>query len=54
MSERSPNRTLAETKRKYTLAAFFLVLSLISFVVQTETAGYIQKELGWNKAYCML
>jgi drug/metabolite transporter (DMT)-like permease len=30
------------------------MLSLISFVVQTETAVYIQHTLGWNKAYCML
>jgi hypothetical protein len=42
------------TRKKYTYAAFFLVLSLISFVVQTETAVYIQHELGWDKAYCML
>lgn len=42
------------TKKKYTYAAFFLGLSLISFVVQTETAVYIQHELKWNKAYCML
>ena len=42
------------TRRKYIYAAFFLVISLISFVVQTETAVYIQHELGWNKAYCML
>ena len=41
-------------KKKYTYAAFFLVLSLISFVIQTETAVYIQHELGWNKAYAML
>ena len=42
------------TRRKYIYAAFFLVLSLISFVVQTETAVYIQHSLGWKKAYCML
>lgn len=42
------------TRRKYTYAAFFLLLSLISFVVQTETAVYIQHELKWNKHYCML
>ena len=42
------------TRRKYTFAAFFLILSLISFTVQTETAIYIQQELGWNKPYCML
>ena len=45
---------LSATKRKYTYAAFFLVLSLVSFVVQTETAVYIQHELKWNKAYAML
>ena len=41
-------------RRKYIYASFFLVLSLVSFVVQTETAVYIQHELGWNKAYCMM
>lgn len=43
-----------QTRKKYIYAAFFLILSLISFVVQTETAVYIQHELHWNKAYCML
>ena len=42
------------TRRKYTYAGFFLILSLISFVIQTETAVYIQHTLKWNKAYCML
>jgi hypothetical protein len=42
------------TLRKYVIAAFFLILSLISFTVQTQTAVYIQQELGWNKPYCML
>jgi drug/metabolite transporter (DMT)-like permease len=42
------------TKQKYTYAAAFLVLSLISFTIQTETAVYIQHSLHWNKAYCML
>ncbi|RMZ75524.1 hypothetical protein DV738_g5417, partial [Chaetothyriales sp. CBS 135597] len=42
------------TRRKYVYAAFFLLLSLVSFVVQTETAVYIQHDLKWNKAYCML
>jgi drug/metabolite transporter (DMT)-like permease len=42
------------TRRKYTYAAFFLGLSLITFVVQTETAVYIQHELKWNKHYAML
>lgn len=46
--------TLLDTKKKYIYAAFFLILSLISFVVQTETAVYIQHDLGWDKAYCML
>lgn len=41
-------------REKYTYAAFFLVVSLIAFTVQTETAEYIQHDLGWNKAYCML
>ncbi|WEW56685.1 hypothetical protein PRK78_002133 [Emydomyces testavorans] len=42
------------TRRKYIIASFFLVLSLISFTVQTQTAVFIQQELGWNKPYCML
>jgi drug/metabolite transporter (DMT)-like permease len=53
---RSPSYVDPEntTRRKYIYAAFFLVLSLISFVIQTETAVYIQHTLGWKKAYCML
>ncbi|KIW72465.1 hypothetical protein PV04_00656 [Phialophora macrospora] len=53
---RSPSYTHSEdmVRRKYIYASFFLVLSLVSFVVQTETAVYIQHELGWNKAYCMM
>jgi hypothetical protein len=55
MRSRSPDtQAKLATKKKYTYAAFFLMLSLVSFVVQTETAVYIQSELGWNKAYCML
>jgi hypothetical protein len=42
------------TRKRYTYAACFLVVSLISFAVQTETAVYIQHNLGWKKAYCML
>lgn len=42
------------TRKKYTYAGFFLLLSLISFTIQTETAVYIQHELKWNKAYAML
>ena len=44
----------AAVRKKYTYAAFFLLLSLVSFVIQTETAVYIQHELKWNKAYAML
>lgn len=41
-------------RKKYTYAAVFLVISLVSFCVQTELAAYVQHDLGWNKAYCML
>src|SRR5437667_146253 len=41
-------------RKKYSYAGFFLLISLVSFVIQTETAVYIQHELKWNKAYCML
>lgn len=53
---RSPadQKGASATKTKYGYAAVFLILSLISFTVQTETAVHIQRELGWNKAYCML
>lgn len=55
LRSRSPDtQAKLATKKKYTYAAFFLMISLVSFVVQTETAVYIQSELGWNKAYCML
>lgn len=55
MRSRSPDtQAKLATRKKYTYAAFFLGLSLISFTIQTETAVYIQHELGWNKAYCML
>lgn len=55
LRSRSPatNARLA-TKRRYTYAAVFLVISLVSFCVQTELAAYVQHDLGWNKAYCML
>jgi len=53
--ERDPeSQARYETKRKYTYAAIFLALSLVSFTVQTETAVYIQHELKWEKPYCML
>lgn len=52
---RSPDlQGSAATKKKYSIAAFFLLISLVAFVVQTETAVYIQKKMGWKKAYCML
>ncbi|EXJ96030.1 hypothetical protein A1O1_01156 [Capronia coronata CBS 617.96] len=53
---RSPTYAQPEdvVRRKYIYASFFLVLSLITFVVQTETAVYIQHELKWDKAYCMM
>lgn len=41
-------------RKKYTYAGVFLVISLVSFCVQTELAAYVQHDLGWNKAYCML
>jgi hypothetical protein len=52
---RSPERDAAQaTRKKYIIASGFLLLSLASFVVQTETAVYIQHELHWDKPYCML
>ncbi|WZH43833.1 NADP-dependent oxidoreductase domain-containing protein [Fusarium acuminatum] len=58
MRSRSP-QTAAEvaedsTKKRYTYAAFFLAISLVSFCVQTELSSYIQNDLGWGKAYCMM
>ncbi|KAF9886326.1 hypothetical protein FE257_011585 [Aspergillus nanangensis] len=51
----SPEHTAERaTRRKYFIASGFLLLSLASFVVQTETAVYIQHELHWDKPYCML
>lgn len=53
--ERDPEvEAKAATRKKYLYAGCFLILSLISFTVQTETAVYIQHNLKWNKAYCML
>lgn len=57
MRSRSPRATAVEpnaTRKKYTYAAFFLVISLISFCVQTELSAHIQHDLGWDKAYCMM
>jgi drug/metabolite transporter (DMT)-like permease len=55
-SRSPPNRmaATASTRKKYTYAAVFLVLSLVSFVVQTELSSVIQHDLGWDKAYCMM
>lgn len=53
--ERDPEtQAKYETRKRYTYAAVFLALSLVSFTVQTETAVYIQHELKWEKPYCML
>jgi drug/metabolite transporter (DMT)-like permease len=55
LRSRSPDAHAASTVRtKYTIAGVFLVLCLVAFVVQTELSAYVQKDLGWNKAYCML
>lgn len=52
---RSPDlESAATTTKKYVYAALFLLLSLVAFTVQTETAVHIQHDLGWDKAYCML
>lgn len=55
LHERDPDLDARNaTKRRYFLASIFLALSLITFAVQTETAVYITKHLGWKKSYCML
>ncbi|KAL4806675.1 hypothetical protein BDV18DRAFT_137999 [Aspergillus unguis] len=55
MRSKSPDALAKQhTRQKYFIAAGFLMLSLVSFVVQTETAVYIQHDLGWDKPYCML
>ncbi|KAI9369197.1 hypothetical protein BJX61DRAFT_166000 [Aspergillus egyptiacus] len=55
MRSKSPdNLAQQQTRQKYLIASGFLLLSLASFVVQTETAVYIQHDLGWDKPYCML
>ncbi|KAL3479767.1 hypothetical protein BJX99DRAFT_61077 [Aspergillus californicus] len=55
MRSKSPDGLAREqTRQKYLIALGFLLLSLGSFVVQTETAVYIQHDLGWDKPYCML
>lgn len=56
MRSRSPMTTTARlaARKKYTYAAVFLAVSLVAFTVQTELAAYVQHDLGWDKAYCML
>ncbi|KAI5811387.1 putative DUF6 domain protein [Peziza echinospora] len=55
LRSRSPGEiSRFQNKRKITLAALALGISLVTFVVQTETAVHIQHVLGWKKAYCML
>ncbi|KAL2193094.1 hypothetical protein P885DRAFT_72436 [Corynascus similis CBS 632.67] len=59
MRSRSPALTTAaaaaaEARKRYTYAAFFLVVCLVAFTVQTMLASEIQHERGWDKAYCML
>ncbi|KAI0156827.1 hypothetical protein GGR57DRAFT_462413 [Xylariaceae sp. FL1272] len=55
MRSRSPDASARmAARKKYTLSAIFLVVTLVSFCLQTELGRYVQHELGWNKAYCML
>ncbi|KAI1767120.1 hypothetical protein GGR53DRAFT_143542 [Hypoxylon sp. FL1150] len=55
MRSRSPDtQARMAARKKYTYAAIFLAVSLVSFCVQTELGRYVQHELGWDKAYCML
>ncbi|KAJ5247582.1 hypothetical protein N7468_002565 [Penicillium chermesinum] len=53
-SQSSGNDAARATRKKYLIASGFLLLSLASFVVQTETAVYIQHDLHWDKPYAML
>ncbi|KAG6001561.1 hypothetical protein E4U21_004079 [Claviceps maximensis] len=58
MHSRSPAAVMeaakASARKKYLFAAFFLSVSLVAFCVQTELSAYIQHDLGWSKAYCMM
>jgi drug/metabolite transporter (DMT)-like permease len=56
MRSRSPREAVAAqaAKKKYMYAAFFLATSLVTFSIQTELSAYIQHDLGWDKAYCMM
>ncbi|KAI0187032.1 hypothetical protein F4808DRAFT_365189 [Astrocystis sublimbata] len=53
-SQAPADQARAAARRKYIIAGIFLVVCLVSFVLQTELGRYVQHELGWNKAYCML
>lgn len=55
MRSQSPpsNAARLAARRKYTYAGVFLVVSLLSFTIQTELAWYVQQG-GWAKPYCML
>lgn len=55
LHERDPEvEARNSTRKRYLISGGFLFISLIAFTVQTETAVYIQHNLKWNKAYCML
>lgn len=57
MRSRSPSLmppVAASVRTRYLFAAVFLVLSLVSFTIQTELAAIVQHERGWDKAYAML
>lgn len=56
MRGHSPRGIAAEqtARKKYTYAAFFLCVSLVTFCVQTELSAYIQRELHWHRPYCMM
>ncbi|KAI1322577.1 hypothetical protein F5Y16DRAFT_386294 [Xylariaceae sp. FL0255] len=55
MRSRSPDaQARIAARKKYTLAGIFLLITLFSFVLQTELGRYVQHDLGWDKAYCML
>ncbi|TPX06732.1 uncharacterized protein E0L32_002228 [Thyridium curvatum] len=52
-SRSPPAHARMAARKKYMYAAFFLVVSLVSFTVQTMLGAWVQRN-GWDKAYCML
>ncbi|KJZ70981.1 hypothetical protein HIM_09636 [Hirsutella minnesotensis 3608] len=44
----------ASARKKYSYAAVFLAIGLVTFAIQTELSAHIQHDLGWDKAYCMM